>query len=61
MRGSAMNPSGSFGSLADILQGNRNVRFTPESGHQRAQRKCLLSANSGHRGLISLLEKSSMR
>ena len=32
MRGSAMNPSGSFGSLADILQGNRNVRFTPESG-----------------------------
>lgn len=29
MRGSAMNPSGSFGSLADILRRPRHVRFIP--------------------------------
>jgi hypothetical protein len=27
---------------------NGHVRFTPESGHSRAQSKCLLYANSGH-------------
>ena len=26
-----------FGSLADIVGGLRDVRFTPESGHQSAQ------------------------
>ena len=38
-----------FGSLADILHCNWHVRFTPETGHVRCTRRCLLCANSGHR------------
>ena len=37
MRDSAINPSGSFGSLADILRCQRHVRFTPKSGHSAVQ------------------------
>jgi hypothetical protein len=37
-----------FGSLADISQRNRHVRFAPESGHVQCKSRCLLSANSGH-------------
>ena len=36
-----------FGSLADILQCNPYVRFTPESGHTVMRLKGLLSAKSG--------------
>jgi hypothetical protein len=37
-----------FGSKADIPQRNRDVRFTPESGHQLSALGCPLSARSGH-------------
>src|SRR5262249_34189725 len=37
-----------FGSLADIREWIRDVRFTPESGHAQSRHRCLLSANSGH-------------
>jgi hypothetical protein len=36
-----------FGSLTDIGERIRDVRFTPESGHPPGQRQCQLSANSG--------------
>ena len=36
-----------FGSLADIRARNRDVRFTPRSGHALRPHQCLLSANSG--------------
>lgn len=32
-----------FGSLADISQRNRRVRFTPESGHSVVQMECPIS------------------
>ena len=38
-----------FGSQADILRCQCDVRFTPESGHVRCNSICPLSANSGHR------------
>ena len=38
-----------FGSLADILRRNRDVRFTFESGHVQRTSRCPLSANSRHR------------
>ena len=31
-----------FGSLADISQCNRHVRFTPESGHSQVSLECPL-------------------
>jgi hypothetical protein len=37
-----------FGSLADVGQPIRDVRFAPESGHTHRQHKCPLSAKSGH-------------
>ena len=37
-----------FGSLADIGERTRDVRFTPESGHADRQHRRPLSANSGH-------------
>ena len=37
-----------FGSLADIGQPIRDVRFTPESRHVQRRNRCLLCANSGH-------------
>ena len=39
-----------FGSLADIGQPIRDVRFTPESGHVQRRNRCLLCAISGHYG-----------
>ena len=36
------------GSLADIHGPQRDVRFTPESGHRAAALQCPLSASSGH-------------
>jgi predicted metal-binding membrane protein len=36
-----------FGSLADIGQPIRDVRFAPESGHVQRQDRCLLCASSG--------------
>jgi hypothetical protein len=36
-----------FGSLADIFASDRDVRFTPESGHSTARVACPLWANSG--------------
>ena len=38
-----------FGSLADIGEGFRDVRFTPKSGHSSARFACPLSASSRHR------------
>jgi hypothetical protein len=37
-----------FGSLADISELIRDVRFTLESGHPPGKRQCLLCALSGH-------------
>ena len=37
-----------YGSLADISERTRDVRFTPESGHAERQHQCPLSANSRH-------------
>jgi hypothetical protein len=37
-----------FGSKADIHGPQRDVRFTPESGHQAAGLRCPFCANSGH-------------
>jgi hypothetical protein len=37
-----------FGSLTDISQRNRHVRFTPESRHWRLRLECPLRARSGH-------------
>ena len=37
-----------FGSLADIRERIRDVRFAPESGHAQRQNRCLLCAKSGH-------------
>jgi len=37
-----------FGSLADIVASNFDVRFTPESGHVRCNYGCPVWANSGH-------------
>ena len=34
--------------------GQRDVRFTPESGHQLLSVECPLSANSGHSGHLPL-------
>jgi hypothetical protein len=42
MRDSAMDPSGSFGSKADVTLLNFDVRFTPESGHSPTRSGCLL-------------------
>ena len=36
-----------YGSLADISERTRDVRFTPESGHAQRQHRCPLSAKSG--------------
>jgi hypothetical protein len=38
-----------FGSKADITSIQRDVRFTPESGHSPPRSQCPLSAISGHR------------
>jgi hypothetical protein len=38
-----------YGSLADIRERIRDVRFTPNNGHAQRRHRCLLSANSGHR------------
>src|SRR5262249_42518130 len=40
-----------FGSLADIRERTRDVRFTPRSGHAQRRHRCLLSAISGHHRL----------
>src|SRR6476659_623831 len=37
-----------FGSLADIGQPIRDVRFTPDSGHSSVQLECPKSVNSRH-------------
>jgi hypothetical protein len=37
-----------FGSLADISERTKDVRFTPESGHAERQHRRPLSAISGH-------------
>jgi hypothetical protein len=37
-----------FGSLADIRERIRDVRFGPRSGHVQRRDRCLLSATSGH-------------
>ena len=38
-----------FGSLADILRRNRDVRVTPKSGHQTARLECSLRGNDRNR------------
>jgi hypothetical protein len=43
-----------FGSLADISQCNRHVRFTPRSGHSAVPEQCPQRANSGHRQPYSI-------
>src|SRR5215831_15131548 len=42
------SPDVRFGSKADIDGYQRNVRFTPKSGHQLSAPGCPLSAKSGH-------------
>ena len=37
-----------FGSKADICSAIGHVRSSPESGHMRRNKSCLLWANSGH-------------
>jgi hypothetical protein len=37
-----------FGSIADISERIRDVRFAPESGHVQRRHRGLLSAISGH-------------
>src|SRR4029453_1671773 len=37
-----------FGSLADISECPKHVRFAPESGHVRCNEGCPLRTNSGH-------------
>jgi hypothetical protein len=37
-----------FGSQADILEGFRDVRFNPNSGHRNSVVECPLCAKSGH-------------
>jgi hypothetical protein len=44
-----------FGSLADIGQPIRDVRFTPNRGHAQRLHQCLLSATSGHIGKLFLV------
>jgi hypothetical protein len=41
-----------FGSLADIIQRQRHVRFTPDSGHSSVPVGCPKSANNGHRSVL---------
>ena len=48
-----------FGSLEDILQCNRHVRFTPDSGHVQCNSQCPLCANSGHPNLAEALWRTS--
>jgi hypothetical protein len=50
----AMLPNVRFGSLADIGQLIRHVRFAPESRHVQRRNRCLLCANSGHPGTGSV-------
>jgi hypothetical protein len=44
----ATNLNVRFGSLADISERIRHVRFTPRSGHAHRRHQCLRSATSGH-------------
>jgi hypothetical protein len=48
-------PDARYGSLADISERIRDVRFTLESGHPPGQRQCPLSANSRHSRLKARL------
>ena len=41
-----------YGSLADIGERIRDVRFTPRSGHVQRRQRCRLSAISGHRSIL---------
>jgi hypothetical protein len=52
-----MNVDVRLGSLADILQRNRDVCFAPESGHVQRTRPCLLRANRGHSAIHFLVGK----
>ena len=45
-RRAMLQPYVRFGSLADIGEGFRDVRFTPKSGHSSARVGCPLSAKS---------------
>ena len=47
-------PDVSFGSLADILRRQCDVRFTPKSGHVQCKGGCPLSAKSGHSAIHSM-------
>jgi hypothetical protein len=42
-----------FGSLADIRERTRDVRFIPKSGHAHRRHQCLLSAISGHKSVVA--------
>ena len=48
-RRAMLQPYVRFGSLADIGQPIRDVRFTPRSRHAHRLHQCLLSAMNGHR------------
>jgi len=50
-----------YGSLADISQRIRNVRFTLNSGHAPPDHQCPLSARSGHRSVPNLLSSEVLR
>jgi len=50
-----------YGSLADISQRFRNVRFTLNSGHAPPDHQCPLSARSGHRSVPNLLSSEVLR
>src|ERR1700746_1166892 len=63
-RASELGRRVSIGSKTDIRLKKRDVRFTPESGHQLRARGCPLSANSRHAPLhpiISSRAKSARR
>src|SRR5262249_2477556 len=46
---------------ARVIEANRDVRFTPKSGHVQCTRPCLLWANSGHSPRPSSLVRRQRR
>jgi hypothetical protein len=46
-----------FGSKADILRCESDVRFAPNSGHLQRTSRCPLCANSGHRAPFRVRRK----
>jgi hypothetical protein len=50
-----------LGSLPDIDQQIRGVRFTPKSGHVQRRNRCLLCAISGHWIVVMAISDCSLQ